>query len=131
MSSKKIFWIGVTAFVVSLSIIFFFFTAPDPFAHRENRKLSAITEITLLDHCLEEYVADFGLQDGTNRELAQALMGDNPTRKVYMYTWSLPLNGAGEVIDPWGSPYFFKQEGGRLVACSTNVPEKDFVRHHW
>ncbi|MCW1885040.1 type II secretion system protein GspG [Luteolibacter flavescens] len=46
---------------------------------------------------------------GNNAEIISALNGRNP-RKVVIKLWDgHRLNDEGELVDPWGTPYFFHQ----------------------
>lgn len=45
---------------------------------------------------------------GSNAEIMQALSGDNP-RQAKILPEDMPLNSSGELVDRWGTPYFFHQ----------------------
>ncbi len=46
---------------------------------------------------------------GTNAEIMKALMGRNPHQAMLGPPEGGRLNSKGELIDPWGTPYFFHQ----------------------
>jgi len=46
---------------------------------------------------------------GTNAEIMSALMGGNPKQAQLGPPEGIPLNEKGELIDRWGTPYFFHQ----------------------
>jgi hypothetical protein len=55
---------------------------------------------------------------GTNPEIAAALNGENPKQiKFIDPEKGLRINGQGELVDPWGTPFFFHQ----LSATDTEV----------
>ncbi len=45
---------------------------------------------------------------GTNAEIAQALNGGNP-KQARLLQQGLTQNADGELVDRWGTPYFFHQ----------------------
>jgi hypothetical protein len=47
---------------------------------------------------------------GTNPEITKALHGDNPKQVNFIREdEGFRINGHGELIDPWGTPFFFHQ----------------------
>ncbi|MBV8820346.1 MAG: type II secretion system protein GspG [Acidobacteriaceae bacterium] len=46
---------------------------------------------------------------GTNAEIMRALMGSNPKQLNVGAAASEHLNEKGELVDRWGTPYFFHQ----------------------
>lgn len=46
---------------------------------------------------------------GTNAEIMQAIMGGNPKQATFGPAPEQTLNGKGELVDQWGTPYFFHQ----------------------
>jgi hypothetical protein len=45
---------------------------------------------------------------GTNAEITAALDGANP-KQARLLREGQSVNGKGELVDPWGTPYFFHQ----------------------
>lgn len=45
---------------------------------------------------------------GSNAEIMQALNGDNP-KQAKLLPSDMPLSSSGELVDRWGTPYFFHQ----------------------
>jgi hypothetical protein len=45
---------------------------------------------------------------GSNAEIMQALSGDNP-KQAKILPSDMPLSSSGELVDRWGTPYFFHQ----------------------
>jgi hypothetical protein len=46
---------------------------------------------------------------GTNAEIMKALMGENKKGARFGPPEGQQLNGDGELVDRWGTPYFFHQ----------------------
>ena len=47
---------------------------------------------------------------GINREITSALDGDNPKQTKFLREEDgLRVDGNGELVDPWGTPFFFHQ----------------------
>lgn len=46
---------------------------------------------------------------GTNAEIIKAIMGGNPHQATLGPPPGQTLNAKGELLDPWGTPYFFHQ----------------------
>lgn len=60
---------------------------------------------------------------GTNAEITKALMGGNPVHATF--TDETPrLNSKGELLDPWGTPYFFHQVSGNEMEVHSAGPDK-------
>jgi hypothetical protein len=71
---------------------------------------------------------------GTNAEITKSLMGGNPIHATF--SPDVPrLNAKGELIDPWGTPYFFHQISGDHMEIRSAGPDKimgtsdDIVEH--
>ena len=73
---------------------------------------------------------------GTNAEITKALLGGNPIHATFTPDEEQPrLNAKGELIDPWGTPYFFHQISGDVMEIHSAGPDKimgtadDIVEH--
>jgi hypothetical protein len=56
------------------------------------------------------YVTRLGqIPVGTNSEIMKAVMGENRDRVTLGPPHGQELNGKGELVDQWGTPYFFHQ----------------------
>jgi hypothetical protein len=60
---------------------------------------------------------------GTNAEIMKSLMGENPVHATFSPD-SPSLNAKGELIDPWGTPYFFHQISGDDMEIRSAGPDK-------
>ena len=61
---------------------------------------------------------------GTNAEIMKALMGDNPRGAKFGPPEGMMLNGDGELLDPWGSPFFFHQVSRDVMEIISAGPDK-------
>lgn len=79
---------------------------------------SALPPLTVLDHArvvMHNYCSVFGENPvGTNPEITAALMGKNPKHVNFITPeMGLRVNGNGEMVDAWGTPFFFHQLSGK------------------
>lgn len=62
---------------------------------------------------------------GTNPEIAAALNGENPKQiKFIDPERGLRINGNGELVDPWGTPFFFHQLSATDMEIRSAGPDK-------
>jgi hypothetical protein len=72
---------------------------------------------------------------GTNAEIMRAVMGDNPRGARLGPPEGQSLNGLGELVDRWGTPYFFHQLSGTDMEIRSAGPDRamwtndDVVQH--
>lgn len=73
---------------------------------------------------------------GNNAEITRALTGDNPQQVNFISPDSgLRVNAQGEMIDAWGTPFFFHQLSGTDMEIHSAGPDKimwtddDLVTH--
>jgi hypothetical protein len=70
----------------------------------------ALSALSRVDRPLRDYLRRFGeFPVGTNADITRALTGANPNRVVFVVHAESPMNDAGELVDPWQSPFFFHQ----------------------
>jgi hypothetical protein len=97
---------------------------------RQIRDAVDAVELTLRDHAL----ALGGNPVGTNAEITAALLGDNARQLKLDIPAGSSLNEAGELCDPWGTPWFFHQIDARKMELRSAGPDRklytddDFVR---
>ncbi len=71
---------------------------------------AAKVEVGTLALNLRDYGHRFGGNpSGTNAEIVKALTGRNPNSVRFLASELSRLNGQGELVDRWGTPYFFHQ----------------------
>lgn len=62
---------------------------------------------------------------GTNPEITAALNGDNPNQVKFISAESgLRINGQGELVDSWGTPFFFHQISGTETEIRSAGPDR-------
>ena len=62
---------------------------------------------------------------GTNPEITAALSGKNPRQINFIDgEGGMRVNGNGEMIDPWGTPYFFHQISGSEMEIHSAGPDR-------
>ena len=73
---------------------------------------------------------------GTNPEITAALSGNNPKGINFIKAEDgMRINGNGELVDPWGTPYFFHQLSGTDMEIHSAGPDRimwtpdDLVAH--
>jgi hypothetical protein len=61
---------------------------------------------------------------GTNAEIMKAIMGGNPKGAQLAPSEGQTLNEAGELLDRWGTPYFFHQLSKDLMEIHSAGPDR-------
>jgi hypothetical protein len=61
---------------------------------------------------------------GTNAEIMKSIMGGNPKQATLGPPEGQSLNGEGELIDRWGTPYFFHQISGKEMQVRSAGPDR-------
>jgi hypothetical protein len=62
---------------------------------------------------------------GTNPEITKALQGDNPKQVKFIRGESgLRINARGELVDYWGTPFFFHQLSGTEMEIRSAGPDR-------
>jgi hypothetical protein len=76
-------------------------------------------------HAIHDYASMFGGNPvGTNPEIAAALNGNNPRQSNFINPQAgMRINGSGELVDAWGTPYFFHQLSGTLMEIRSAGPD--------
>jgi hypothetical protein len=84
------------------------------------------TAIENMSRAIRQYGQMFGGNPvGTNPEFAKQLGGDNPKHINFISEDSgMRLDGNGELVDPWGTPYFFHQLSGSDTEVRSAGPDK-------
>jgi hypothetical protein len=78
---------------------------------------------------LQSMLGDFrsalgGNPVGSNAEIIKALLGKNSKKLTLALREDQKLNANGELIDPWGSPYFFHQLSGQEMEIRCAGPDR-------
>jgi hypothetical protein len=62
---------------------------------------------------------------GTNPEITATLNGDNPGEVKFLDpAMGMRVNGKAELVDPWGTPFFFHQLSGTEMEIRSAGPDK-------
>ncbi len=61
---------------------------------------------------------------GTNSEIMKAIMGGNAKGAMLGPPEGQSVNGNGELVDPWGTPYFFHQLTSDLMEIRSAGPDR-------
>jgi hypothetical protein len=79
-----------------------------------------------MSRAIRQYGTMFGGNPvGVNAEFAKQLGGDNPKHINFISTEAgMRIDGDGELIDPWGTPYFFHQISGSDTEVHSAGPDK-------
>jgi len=85
-----------------------------------------VTVLQNMSRAVRRYGEMFGGNPvGTNPEITQQLTGQNPKHINFISAEAgLRLNGNGELVDPWGTPYFFHQISGREMEIHSAGPDR-------
>jgi hypothetical protein len=89
---------------------------------------STAAATTLLEN-LRVAVRHYGLRFGgnpvgTNQEITKALNGGNPHHVEFLGPDGNSINDKGELVDAWGTPYFFHQLSGQVMEIRSAGPDK-------
>jgi len=79
-----------------------------------------------VERAVHEYGDMFnGNPVGTNPEITSQLNGNNPKRVHFIDSQAgMKINGNGELVDAWGTPYFFHQISGSETEIHSAGPDK-------
>ncbi len=79
-----------------------------------------------VDHAIHDYASMFGGNPvGTNPEITAALSGKNPRQANFINPEAgMRINGNGELVDAWGTPYFFHQISGTEMEIHSAGPDR-------
>jgi hypothetical protein len=88
--------------------------------------MAPATAVEAVRGAIEKCGAAFGGNPvGTNAEITRALTGNNPTHANFLN--GIPgqrIDSSGELVDPWGTPYFFHQLSGRDMEVRSAGPDR-------
>lgn len=92
------------------------------------QELSAVAPQTALENVrgtIRQYGSMFaGNPVGTNEEITQALHGANPKHIDFLTGDGNRVNSNGELVDTWGTPYFFHQISGHEMEIRSAGPDR-------
>jgi hypothetical protein len=92
---------------------------------RESSSLPAATVLENMRTTIRLYSAAFGENPvGTNPEITSALTGQNPKQINFLKADGNRVNARGELVDTWGTPYFFHQISGHEMEIRSAGPDR-------
>jgi hypothetical protein len=79
-----------------------------------------------MSRAIRQYGSMFGGNPvGINSEITSQLLGQNPKHINFIQPGAgMRVNAAGELIDPWGTPYFFHQLSGHETEIRSAGPDR-------
>ena len=86
-------------------------------------------DVVLLGDLLSSWQTIFPRQGnpwGENADIAAALTGTNPLGLALIPRRHPAINGAGELVDRWGTPFFFHQLSGTRMEIRSAGPDRRF-----
>lgn len=100
-----------------------------PFLLGSADKPPAMEPVTVLGNmriAIHQYGSRFGGNPvGTNPEITKALNGENPREVRFINEDSgLRINARGELVDYWGTPFFFHQLSGSEMEIRSAGPDR-------
>jgi hypothetical protein len=89
---------------------------------------STLPPATILENMrttIHQYGSEFGENPvGTNPEITAVLQGDNPKHINFLKQDGNRVNSNGELVDAWGTPYFFHQISGHEMEIRSAGPDR-------
>jgi len=88
--------------------------------------MDPLTVLGNLRNVIANYGSRYGGNPvGENAEITRALNGENPNGAKFITEESgLRINGQGELVDYWGTPFFFHQVSGTQMEIRSAGPDK-------
>ena len=91
----------------------------------ELANLSPQTVLENMRTVIRQYGSTFGGNPvGTNEEITRALQGHNPKQINFLKADGNRVNASGELVDVWGTPYFFHQLSGTEMEIHSAGPDR-------
>ncbi len=82
-------------------------------------------EVQRIQGTVRKYRAAFGQNPvGSNPEITRALAGKNPSGARFLDSAVVSLNDAGELLDLFGTPYFFHPVSGSIMEIRSAGPDR-------
>lgn len=97
-----------------------------PAAPLEFTNFAPATVLENMSHVFRQYNQMFGGNPvGINSEITSQLSGENPKHINFLNPEDgMRINEKGELIDPWGTPYFFHQLSGTDMEIHSAGPDR-------
>lgn len=86
---------------------------------------SCLDDVALLESVLRQYRNAFGQHPvGINSEIIAALAGRNCKSVAFISPENVAINEDGQLVDRWGSPFFFHQESALDMKIISPGPDR-------
>lgn len=96
----------------------------DTVASLNSQETTAEDDIATLDFLISQFRKHQGSNPiGENDEITAALLGKNPKVLGYLRKDSAYINPGGQLIDRWGTPYFFHAVSGEKMDIISAGPD--------
>lgn len=83
-----------------------------------------LQDLEKISRMLRDYRTSMGSDPvGTNAEIMKSIMGGNPKKARLGPPEGMSLNANGELVDPWGTPFFFHQLSGDHMEIRSAGPD--------
>lgn len=87
---------------------------------------TAQIDVTRVRHMISDFHTLMGENPvGTNAEIMKQMTGGNSHQATLGPPEGLTLNAEGELVDPWGTPYFFHQLSRDQMEVRSAGPDKE------
>ena len=90
---------------------------------------SPAEDLTLLSHCLDSFfLVAKGMKNqplSANGEIAAALRGEGYVKVAYLPRRHAIFNAAGELVDRWGTAFFFHAEQAGRLSVRSAGPDRE------
>jgi hypothetical protein len=91
----------------------------------DDSQLSPASTLEHVRRLIIQYHSMFGENPvGTNEEITRSLQGDNPKQINFLNAGWNHVNAKGELLDSWGTPYFFHQISAKEMEIRSAGPDK-------
>ena len=100
--------------------------SPAPVTVDTNAVLSSAAVLESMRRVIHGYNTEFGENPvGNNAEITRALMGENPRHINFIQPdTGLNVNANGELVDAWGTPFFFHQLSAQVMEIHSAGPDR-------
>ena len=94
-------------------------------ARLNSTQTDAREDVMILDQLLGQYRRAYTMNPvGLNHEIVRALAGGNARRAAFIDPAHPAVNDRGELVDRWGTPFFFHQLSGTRMEVISAGPDK-------
>ena len=82
------------------------------------------SDVAIVSHALQAYWSVYqAFPEGDNTEILAALSGENARGITWVGAGEAPTNSVGQLVDRWGSPYYFHRLSGDWMEVRSAGPD--------